>query len=180
MTHRAFVTIALATLIGISAHGAEFSYSATHGPSCTDIVSKPELSSWRCSGPHGYSAMFVDAVTVVGVRLGPTDKEKSIDDGDLTWRAATSGHTLGDHLEWRTAHGRPYAAILRIWRNDPDPHTGKDQIIEELLVTKVSAQGACRVGTVNAKQRDANITARDLADSTAATFRCGIDKPKAM
>jgi len=165
----------LAAALAAPAGAAQFIYTPTSGPSCASLDSKPELSSWRCPGPAGYGAVFSDAATMVGVSFGPTGKEKAIVDDDLTWLAGRKA--FGDKIEWRMTAGKPYAAILRIWHNEPNPTTGEDQDVGELLVIKVSAEGACRVATVSAQRRDANAAARALADSEATSFRCGINRP---
>lgn len=168
--------VVVATFMTGPAQAADFLYSATHGPECTNIESKPELTSWRCRGPAGFSVVFADTGNLIAVEFGPTGKEKAIVDNDLVWQGASK--PFGDKIEWRLTAGKPYAAVLRIWRNDPSPESGKDRAIQELLVVKIAPAGACRVGTVSARDRDANTTARALADLTAASFRCGLDAPR--
>lgn len=93
MTVRPFVPIAVALAISIvcPAEAADFTYSASGGPGCTNIGSKPELSSWRCLGPRGYSAIFTDAGNMVTVEFGPTGREKAVVDNDLAWQGAGKG-----------------------------------------------------------------------------------------
>jgi hypothetical protein len=177
MMARILTALAITLSTAASVDAADFMYSATHGPGCTNIRSRPELTSWRCAGPAGYSALFYDAVSVVGVSFGPTRKEHAIVNDDLAWQAADEA--FGDKIEWRMIGRKPYAAILRIWRNDINPQTGDTRAVEELLVIKVSDAGACRVGTVS-MDRDANLMARDLADSLAPRFRCGLDAPRSL
>lgn len=172
--------IAAAVLIAsfsISEAGAvEFSYSATSGPMCATIRSKRELSSWRCPGPAGYSALFHDLGNMVAVEFGSTGREKAIVEDGLMWQGAEK--CFGDKVEWRLTNGKPYAAIVRIWRQDVDEEANRPLAVEELLIIKVSSQGACRVGAVDGKHPDANTVARETADSQAATFRCGRDQPR--
>lgn len=116
---------------------------------------------------------------MVAVELGPTGREKAIVEDGLMWQGA-DGKAFGDRLEWRLAGARPYAAILRIRRSDFDMKANKTITVEELLVIKVTPQGACRIGVVDGKSPNANALARDLADSPATAFRCGADKPRVM
>lgn len=46
-----------------------------------------------------------------------------------------------------------------------------------MLIVKVTANGGCAVGTLGALAPGALVAARDIADSRAVEFRCGIDKP---
>ena len=77
----------------------------------------------------------------------------------------------------RSAHsrpatnGRPFAAILRVWRQD------ENRVVEELLVAKVERTGSCRVGSVDVRRADANEAAGELADGAAPGFACGRDQP---
>lgn len=92
------------------------------------------------------------------------------------WQGADK--VFGEKVEWRLMIGKPYAAILRIWRQDFDEKANRSQTAEELLVIKVSSQGACRVGMIDGKQLSANALARAMADTVATTFRCGTDQPR--
>lgn len=179
MTSRLLAIAVAAVLMAGSAGAAELTYSATSGPGCTNIRSKREFNSWRCQGPAGYSAVFHDLGNMVAVELGPTGREKTIVEDGLLWQGA-DGKAFGDRLEWRLAGGKPYAAVLRIRRSDFDVNADKATIVEELLVIKVTPQGSCGIGTVDAKSSNANAHARDLADASAAPFRCGTDKPRQM
>lgn len=177
MIARILATALLATIVTWAAEAAEFVYSATSGPACAKIRLKREFNSWRCQGPTGYSALFHDLGNMVAVELGPTGKENAIIEDGLMWPAATK--PFGGQIEWRMNGGKPYSAILRIWRQDFDDKTSTPRVAEELLVIKVSPQGACRVGVVDSKRPNANTVARQIADSTAAAFRCGTDQPRA-
>ena len=163
------------TLIVGSAQAAESAYSTTSGSACANIRLKREFNSWRCRGPAGYSARFYDQGNMVAVEFGPTGKEKALVEEGLMWQGAD--RAFGDKIEWRMTRGKPYAAILRISRNDADADTGESRTVEELLVVKVSPLGACRIGVVDGKPPNAIAVARDLADSTALMFRCGADQP---
>lgn len=172
--------IAVSVLIAsfsISGAGAvEFSYSATSGPTCATIRSKREFNSWRCSEPAVFRALFHDLGNMVAVEFGPTGREKAIVEDGLMWQGAEK--SFGDKVEWRLTNGKPYAAIVRIWRQDVDEEANRALAVEEFLIIKVSSQGACRVGVVDGKHPDANTVARETADTQAATFSCGRDQPR--
>lgn len=176
MTRIIAVTALIVSFAAGEARAAEFAYSATGGPTCTTIRSKREFNSWRCLGPAGHSAVFHDLGNMVAIELGPTRKEKAISEDGLMWPGADK--SFGERVEWRLANGKPYAAILRIWRQDFDEKANMPLAVEELLIIKVSPHGACRLGTVDGKRPNANTVAREMADTQAATFRCGVDQPR--
>lgn len=176
MTRIITVAALIASFAVGEARAAEFAYSATGGAACTIIRSNREFNSWRCPGPAGYSAVFHDLGNMVAVELGPTKREKAISEDGLMWRGVEK--SLGDKVEWRLMNGKPYAAIVRIRRQDFDEKANIPRTVEELLVIKVSSQGACRVGAVDGKRPDTNNVAREMADTQVAPFRCGVDHPR--
>ena len=99
---------------------------------------------------------------------------KRSDTTTMEWAPAASG--IGSRIEWRMANGKPFAAIIGRWRRRED-ETLSSSTIEELLVVKVTANGGCEVATVGALSPGALVAAREIADTRAASFRCGIDKP---
>jgi hypothetical protein len=141
------------------------------GPTCVDLQPRREFGSWRCPGPAGYAVTFFDEGNVVSVAFGIAGRERALVEQDLMWQGA--GKVFGDKVEWRLRDGRPFAAIIRIWCQDGD------DVIEELLVAKVEMAGSCRVGAVDVRRREANVAARELADS-AVGFRCGRDPPSTV
>jgi hypothetical protein len=176
MTARILTAALLSAVLATPAGAADLAYSATSGRTCMTIRAKPEFTSWRCPGPGGYSVVFHDLGNLVAVELGPTGGEKALVEDDLMWQGATQ--PFGKRLEWRLIDGKPYAAILRIRHQAFDRKSNDALTVEELNVIKVSPQGACLVGSVSARQSDANVRAREMADAMAPTFRCGADRPR--
>jgi hypothetical protein len=169
MIGRVAVVALLAFTISDAAHAGESAYTPTRGKTCRQMVTGSHASVWQCPGPAGYSAEFADEGNVVTVAVGPKGRTKRRDREGLTWRGA--GRVFGDTLEWRLAGGKPTAAILRVWRIESDA-SGDERTVQELLVLKVTLEGACRAGSVDARRPDANAVARSLADA-ATSFRCG-------
>lgn len=158
----------LLSMAAPTVHSAQGSYvyTPTHGASCADR-SCEEVSRWRCPGPAGYVAEYVDEGNIAGISLWhPARQRRS--PLSVSWRGA--GRVFGEKLEWRMMAGLPYAAILRIWRIDAAAD-GREREIEELVVLKVSPSGACRVASVNARQPQANEIAQRMSDG-AATSPC--------
>lgn len=162
------LVVGLLSMAAPTVHAAQGSYvyTPTHGASCADR-SREGFSRWRCSGPADYVAEYTDEGNIAGIALWhPTRQRHS--PLAVSWRGA--GRVFGEKLEWRVAAGRPYAAILRIWRID-SAADGREREVEELMVLKVSPTGACRVASVNARQPQANEIAQSMADG-AATSPC--------
>jgi hypothetical protein len=90
---------------------------------------------------------------------------------------------MNQTIEWRSAEGAPYAAIVRFFIENMDPATGSVEKSREgqVLVVHRVAQNpgdtTCIVGMVDARANSkANELARQLADTMAIGFRCGSDR----
>jgi len=158
----------LLSMAAPTVHAAQGSYvyTPTHGASCADR-SREGFSRWRCPGPAGYVAEYTDEGNIAGIAIWHPKRQQHSPLA-VSWRGAC--RVFGDKLEWRVVAGRPYAAILRIWRID-SAADGREREVEELMVLKVSRTGACRVASVNARQPQANEIAQSMADG-AATSPC--------
>ena len=80
--------------------------------------------------------------------------------------------------------GKPFAAILRWFIDNPGPDGGstRESRGEILVVSRVGTAdygGSCMVALVDAKANpDANALARQMADDTASDFACGMQEPE--
>ncbi len=172
---KCFRAVAVAGLVGVAMPVAQaaqetYVYTPTHGVSCSDR-SRESFSQWRCPGPGGYVAEYVDEGNVAGIAIWrPATRRTS--PRAVSWRGA--GRVFGEKLEWRLKNGQPHAAILRTWRTATDAN-GKDRELEELIILKISPLGVCRVAAVNARQPRANAIAQQAADG-AATMPCHDDQ----
>jgi len=83
----------------------------------------------------------------------------------ITWRGA--GRVFGKKLQWRVENGRPVAAVLRVWRVDKKSD-GQELEVEELAILQVSIDGACRVASIDARQRGANEIAERQSNGASA------------
>jgi hypothetical protein len=117
-------------------------------------------------GAAGYVAVIVERERVMKIdfRLATAPLIRRRDSWELRWRG--SGGLIGDSVEWRSARGRPYAAIVRIFTR-----TESDLPLQQLLVAKVGAKGSCEIARVDAGV-DALATARDLASSQSDIIEC--------
>ena len=76
-------------------------------------------------------------------------------------------------LEWRLDNGRPFATILRYFI----AVNGEGDEEQVLVVTKIGKEDSCQVARVNAsRNQNANVLAREAADTLARDFVCGVDE----
>ncbi len=102
------------------------------------------------------------------------------------WESFGEFNQVGETIEWRLNGTRPVAAILRWYIENTNPQTGmqnKQHRGQVLVVSTVASSdrphNACVVGYVDARSnKNANELARNIADSLAEQFRCGIDLPE--
>lgn len=153
---------AISMLVCTSAIANDSVYSATRGQGCYKLP-ESHLSGNRCRGPAGISFVILDDGNVIGVEFGPPGRETVV--SGMHWRAV--GHLIGDKVEWRMAHGRVYAAIVRAFTLDDD-----EKPVERLFVAKVSQTRSCQIASLDARQHDANQMARRIADQKAPTHQC--------
>ncbi|WP_262267302.1 MULTISPECIES: hypothetical protein [Microvirga] len=141
-------------------------YSDTQGRTCKQIASESEFSHWSCSAPGGRRAQFMDTGLIAAVRFGDSTNT------ELEPGFQVSGDMIGKKIEWRVRDGKPFAGILRHFTRDAD-----DNPSQVLVVTKVNGREACHIGYINARSKNANQQAAEIADNTAHTFKCGTDRP---
>ena len=134
-----------------------------------------DYGSWACPGLRGSRILLSAGDQRMYVTFGRGTR----DDIALSQTFSGFNHVYEGTVEWRLAGGRPFATILR-WhvmkgsdlRNGPSLPSGR-----VLVVTRLGPGGTCHVGYVDAQlNANANELARQLADTTAPGFRCGLDK----
>lgn len=123
-------------------------------------------ATWTCSGYQGTPIYFAHADLREYVGYGPNG-EKSCSARTTFQRFNAAGKTI----EWRLKAGRPVATILRF-------HVEGDGNKEQfLVVTKLDGDQSCPMGYVDARIKNHNRVARDLADENHQTFSCERDVP---
>jgi hypothetical protein len=140
-------------------------------------VEPEDYGTWTCPGYGGFRVI-----------LDAGDQKMSVafsdGKGKPEWESfpATNDVYKGK-IEWRLEGARPFATILR-WnvatQADIDAATRPFNPSGRVLVVSRlgGPRGGCHVGYVDARANpDANELARRIADETARTFRCGVDKP---
>ncbi|MCF3640023.1 hypothetical protein LXM94_08575 [Rhizobium sp. TRM95111] len=91
---------------------------------------------------------------------------------------------INPRIEWRlAADGTPVATIVRWFVSDPETTSDTDTRYGQVLVVSTVATAAnpasCVVGYVDAlANKEANALARQVADSDARDFACGLNEPQ--
>lgn len=120
-----------------------------------------------CKGVGGYRIQIWASATVEYIAAELPDKSDRI-------VLATQGFDFNQKkvkVEWRTANGKPFAVIMRVSKygdaDDENPYIGK-KIGEELIV--MGLKGFENIDfKVDSKTPDANVKAREMADSNYKT-----------
>ena len=133
----------------------------------------------RCTGYKDYPVHFAEGDLRQMVQFGFVEKPFE------QWQSFSEFNRINKVIEWRLNGRTPYAAILRWFIENADPNTGSPSKAYEGQVLVISTVGSddypdsCIVGYVDAlANRAANVLARDIADTFARDFRCGIDRPQ--
>ncbi len=149
-------------------------YTSTGGGECKtlreDHLADGGTGIWSCPAPKGFKAFISQADLYVSVRLARAgQKPLSVADTEIAWHGE-----MGGKLEWRLApDGVAVAAILRVIPDAYDEQKGEMRAgAPKLMVMKMTAQGACRVGEIPAGQANANVAARALADAIVQDTPC--------
>jgi hypothetical protein len=152
-------------------------YTDFDSATCRHVKSDaPEdYGSWTCPGHGGFKVI-----------LSADDQRMSVafTDGAAQpeWRSFPAiNDVYKGKVEWRLEDGRPFATILR-WnvatQADIDKATGPFTPSGRVLVVSRLGGPSCHIGYVDARANsNANELARQIADESAKTFRCGVDKP---
>jgi hypothetical protein len=173
----ALVSVALVGAAPAFAETNDSVYTSLDLAQCRQEAADPEdpVSGgvWWCAGYQG-----------MPVRVAEGDLRYLVSYGENAADEIAAGETLpafnriGETLEWRlhddpTADGRrPIATILRYFTEAEGGSEG-----QVLVITKIGGPGQiCHVGYVDATANpEANLIARQIADSLAPTFGCGRD-----
>lgn len=148
---------------------------------CQTLAEDPMGVSLKCKGYRGEPVYFKEGDLRQSVFYGRVDQEL-IDGGFESFAAFNHVNTK---VEWRLGgDGKPFAAILRWFIDNPGPDGGstRESRGEILVVSRVGTAdygGSCMVALVDAKANpDANALARQMADDTASDFACGMQEPE--
>jgi len=181
-----FIAFALLSLIPAAAQAAEVksAYTKLEDAGCKTVAEYEAGATSYCKGFRDVWFRIDDGDARISVTYGidpegPPEQERR-------WESFQSFNSISDVVEWRYRDdvngGRPFAAILR-WLISVRRDSG--EAIERktgqvLVVSRVGDENGpgCFVGYVDALvNKNANQMARDIADTMAADFVCGVDEP---
>ena len=141
------------------------------------ILEEYELGvSAKCSGYKDYPVYFSEGDLRAMVRFGHTNPKTD------RWESFGQFNNVGSTIEWRLSQGTPIATILR-WHIETEDSQGNREEGQVLVVSTVAGfnnpDNACIAGYVDARTNsNANILARNVADTIATYFKCDVDSPK--
>jgi len=134
--------------------------------------------SLLCMGYKNFPIHFSEGDLRHSVQFGYVDPNRQ-----NVWQSFAQWNRISTTVEWRLRGDRPVAAILRWFIENTDDAGSADptRVGQVLVVSRVGQQAdrqACVVGYIDAlANSDANVLARELADSEAADFTCGAIRP---
>lgn len=139
-----------------------------------------DFVSLRCRGYKDYPVYYAEGDMRQTLHFGYLDQ--AIIDG--AFETFGPFNYAGRKIEWRLgADGKPYAAIVRFFIQNPDPDTGmidkghEGQVLVISRVGQPNDKRGCVIGYVDARKNpDPNGIARQVADEMAAGFVCGRDR----
>lgn len=130
-----------------------------------------------CEGYQDYPVHFAEGDLRHSVQFGHMDPE-----ADRIWQSFAQWNRVSTTVEWRQKDEFPVAAILRWFIENTNDAGSADpaRVGQVLVVSRVGQESdkrACVVGYVDAlANTNANVLAREVADSLAPDFVCGSDK----
>lgn len=181
-----FIPLVPLLLVPALAHAAEVrnAYTKIDDSDCKLVAEYEAGATSYCEGYGNIWLRIDDGDSRVSVTYGIDPEEPA--ETDRKFESFGSFNSINDVIEWRYRDdvdgGRPYAAILR-WLISVRRDSGEDiawDTGQVLVVSRVADENSpgCVVGYVDALvNSDANAMAREVADTLAASFRCGVDEP---
>lgn len=129
-----------------------------------------DFMSSSCPGLGNYQVLFKEGDLRQSLHYGYL--KKSI--VDHAFESFGQFNNMNPKIEWRVGDdGRPYAAIQRFFLGDAE---NQGQVLAISRVGQRDDPEGCPVGYVDAlANANPNELARDVADTIAASFRCGKD-----
>lgn len=176
---RRAILLTLFLAAAFPAQAADSAYTKLDFDTDCKPIAEDELGgAWICAGYKEWQQNFAEGdlrQSVFYGELGPWFEKGAFE-------SFSQFNHAGDTIEWRLHGGVPYATIRRWFVQgsfDDSGNAGPE--VQVLVVSKVGQIGvgdACVVGYVEASaNRNANVLARDVADTEARKFVCRVDVP---
>ncbi len=132
-----------------------------------------DSGSWLCKGYGNLKIYFAEGDLRQFVAFGKSPKQHCA--AEQTFSGFNSANNT---IEWRLNKGKPFAAIQR-WTVSYDP---ADSVKTKtwLVVTRIESDNSCHMAVIEGAFPNANIKAREIADSLAEKFECGVSSQTAI
>jgi hypothetical protein len=166
------LVVAISGVDGAAAAGSiESAYSRHDYERCEKLGDDDPIMERRCEGHAGIPVTWINEPDNSNVSFGSEGAVGGEFDKRFTFAV------VGNVIEWRGPVERgavePYAAIIRyqLCRAIGGP------CAPELVVYRLNGKrSSCIAATVNGRRTDANVRAREMADTFARDFDCEKDK----
>lgn len=154
----------------LAARAEDSVYTPLDLSACKTLESFEQGGRYRCSGLGGLPVFVSEGDLRFDVDYGIPNE---------SFDGFGAFNDIGKTIEWRLAGGKPFAAILR-YSIDAAGLDGEMRKGSVLQVSKIGSKSrpGCAVAYVDAvANQNANMLARDTADTAVRSFRCGTDAP---
>lgn len=132
-----------------------------------------DSGSWLCKGYGNLKIYFAEGDLRQFVAFGKSPKQHCA--AEQTFSGFNSANNT---IEWRLNKGNAIAAIQR-WTVSFDPEDSA-KTKTWLVVTRIEPGNSCHMAVVEGAFPNANIKAREIADSLAEKFECGVSSQTAI
>jgi hypothetical protein len=132
-----------------------------------------ESGSWLCKGYGNLEIYFAEGDLRSLVAFGKSPKRHC-----AAQQSFGGFNSVSSTIEWRLNKGKPIAAIQR-WTVSYDPDDSA-KTKTWLVVTRIESGNSCHMAVVEGAFPNANVKAREIADTLAEKFECGSSKQTAV
>jgi hypothetical protein len=132
-----------------------------------------DSGSWLCKGYGNLKIYFAEGDLRDMVAFGKSPKDHC-----AAHQTFSGFNSVKSTIEWRLNKGKPIAAIQR-WTVSFDLEDSA-KTKTWLVVTRIESGNSCHMAVVEGALTNANIKAREIADSLAEKFECGVSSQTAI
>jgi hypothetical protein len=132
-----------------------------------------DSGSWLCKGYGNLKIYFAEGDLRDMVAFGKSPKDHC-----AAHQTFSGFNSVKSTIEWRLNKGKPIAAIQR-WTVSYDPEDSA-KTKTWLVVTRIESGNSCHMAVIEGALPNANIKAREIADSLAEKFECGVSSQTAI
>jgi hypothetical protein len=128
-----------------------------------------DSGSWLCKGYGNLKIYFAEGDLRDYLAFGKTPKDHC-----AALQTLSGFNSVNSTVEWRLSKGKPIAAIQR-WTVSYDPEDSA-KTKTWLVVTRIESNNSCHMAMVEGAFANANAKAREIADTLAEKFVCGVSR----